>query len=294
MSDRRRLQRTLFRMQADAGFARDLLRGDERAVASTGLEPDDLALLAQVDPAALSADPGGKRREQTLGNAASEFLATLAAGPPDLLDGFAVSSEFHETMAAGGRLPLAFAAYAGRRARERGSRAMAAVVELEGAMARLRRELAAAGPTLDSTAAAVSIPSPRPPGEDRREGAAVSVPEAVRLAPTARLHDAPRHTLAWTDALGAAMREGGAAPAPPRGFGEGSETLLLRAVEVPVHRLADLVVERLEPPADELLKRARSPLGVEERARFAVEQGATPQELESFLDGLVREGVLVS
>ena len=111
-----------------------------------------------------------------------------------------------------------------------------------------------------------------------------------------RLHDAPRHTLAWAEALGAWMRTGRGGrtvPEPPRGFGDGVETLLLRAVEVPAHRLADLVVERLEPPADELLKHARAPLAVAERARFAVEHGASPDDLESFLEGFVREGVLV-
>ncbi len=157
----------------DAAFAQAVLAGQAEAVASTGLVDGDLALLRVVDPAALSADPGGKRRAQVLGNAASEFTLSLTAAAhriSDLLDAFPSAPEFHAAIAEDGRLPLAFAAYGIRRAAERDQRELLAVLELEAAMARLRR----------------SSPSPHPPGEDRSSGAAVAVVGALVLAPTTR------------------------------------------------------------------------------------------------------------
>jgi hypothetical protein len=79
LSDTRKIQRTLFRMQCDAAFARQLFAGDAAASASTGLDHGDLALLRALDPDCVAADPGGKRRTQVLGNVASEHTATLAA-----------------------------------------------------------------------------------------------------------------------------------------------------------------------------------------------------------------------
>ena len=42
MSDHRRLQRTLMRMQLDPGFAAALRRDEREALASTGLDAEDL------------------------------------------------------------------------------------------------------------------------------------------------------------------------------------------------------------------------------------------------------------
>ena len=180
MSDHRRLQRTLFRMQADAGFARAILGRDEAALATTGLEGDDLALLEAVDAPSLTADPGGKRRTQIAGNAASEYLLTLVLAArerqgKDFLDGFLTSPEFHGAMAADGRLPLAFGAYATRWAEEHAAAGVGALAALERAMAALRRDARAAAPRLN-------------PGD-------------VQLSPCAAVVRVPSGTLAWSVAL---------------------------------------------------------------------------------------------
>ena len=53
-------------------------------------------------------------------------------------------------------------------------------------------------------------------------------------------------------------------------------------------------LERLEPPADELMLRAARTLSCVERAAFAREHGAEPDDLEAFLAPFVDEGVLVT
>jgi len=272
MSDHRRLQRTLFRMQADPGFAHALLLGDEEAVASTALSPEDLRLLAGVEPAALSADPGGKRRTQIAGNAASEFRLTLAAVArcalaPEFLEAFLASPELHGAMARDGRLPLAFADYAARRAEEAGEATVGAIARLESAMARLRR--------------AQSSPAARAPLRA----------DEVRLSARAAVETLPAGTAAFAEALGRSLVEPCASPATPTLSGE--ELVLLTAEPAANgHRLGSVSVEVLSPPADLLLARARESLDAAARAAFAREHGAEPAELERFLDTFVADGVL--
>jgi len=270
MTRHRELQRTLFRMQADAGFARAILAGDEDALATTGLADTDRKLLTDVDARGLSADPGGTRRTQIAGNAASEFLLTLAVAARSergarLLDAFLESPQFHEAMASNGRLPLAVGEFALRWADE--DRELAALVALEREMAGLRRRAGATAPRLN-------------PGE-------------VQLSPAASVVELPSGTLAWSVLVRAALDGGREAPLTELSP-DAVEAVLLHAPTVHPHRLADVRLELLEPPADELMLRADHPLSVEERAAFARANGAEPADLEAFLAPFVDEGVLVA
>ena len=287
--DTRALQRTLFRCQADEAFAARLLAGDEEAWATTDLGPEERALFADLDPAALSADPGGKRRTQILGNVASEYTTSLAAlaheGRADVLERFLESEEFHGALRRDGRLPLAFGDYLERRAREEGRADRGALVRLERGLATLRREARGATP----------IPNPHPPGEDATTPPTVtdSPPKALRLATTARLLTLPAGTheraQAWRLSL-----EGLPAPDPaPAPEGAAEEVLLLHAVEDPgPHRLADVRVELLAPPADRLLSDPELLASPAARAAFATAQGATAADVEAFLGEFVAEGLL--
>lgn len=277
MTDHRGVQRALFRMQADAEFAARVLARDAQAVASTGLSREDLELFHGVEPAALAADPGGRRRTQIAGNAASEFTLTLAcaARTPlarDFLDDFLSSTEFHAALRSDGRLPLAFGDYAERRAREAGALALGAVARLELAMAKLRR--------------------------DARVGAGdgtqlhTGKPGTIRLSARARVVELPAGTLELASLLQAAVDAN--TPAPDGALsGNAEETVLLVAEPASVHRLGDVRPELLQPPVDELFSRAREPLDRAARAAFARAQGAAPEDLESFLEAYLAEGVLV-
>ena len=263
-------------MQMDPSFALALRAGDEAAVQATGLAAQDVELLRAADPAGISADPGGRRRTQVLGNATSEFRLSLGllAGEEsarDVVSRFPASAEFHESVRRDRSLPLAFAAYARRRVEslpgvER--LAAGAVLALETAMARARR---------------------RSPATDPSELRA----DEVRLSPRASLLKLPAGTLA----LAAVLRDeldletGAERPAPSTD--ELESVLILSRREGRRRSSQELHVERLEPPSDRLLERARRPLGASDRSAFAREVGASTQELEGFVDGLVADGVLL-
>ncbi len=276
MIDHRRLQRTLFRMQADRVFAADILAGHKEALESTDLDAQDLVLLEGVDLAALSADPGDRRRTQVLGNVASEFMLSLAAAasstqPSGLMDRFLSSREFHAAVRADERFPFAFARYARARLAERNDRPALAVLALEEHLARLRREAR----------------SPAAP--------IVLEPGFLVLAPTSRIVSLPRGTLDWCDALQASLESQAPLPEPPD-LGSGEESALLcpvpNAKRRTPHALVEVRAERLEPPADELLLLAQRPLSPVERAHYARRHQVEPEELEEFLAGFVEEGVL--
>jgi hypothetical protein len=130
--DHRRLQRALFRLQLDPGWA----PGDE-------LGPAERALLAAAHPAGLSADPGGRRRAQFLRNVTSEFpLALAVTQDAALAERFTASREFHEAVASDSSLPLAFAAHLA-------AAEPSPLAALEAALARARRARRAP-PTLAS------------------------------------------------------------------------------------------------------------------------------------------------
>jgi len=274
--DHRRLQRTLFRMQADAGFARAVLAGEPEALASTGLGAAERALLADVDPAGLSADPGGKRGGQLLGNLASEYEAALAelalaqrGGRADAVDGFLAAPELHAAIRDDASLALAFGAWLVRTAEAAGAAEVRALAALELALAAARRTR-------------VERPAPGP-GE-------------LVLAPGARLVRSPAGALERAE-----RRKTGATDVPPLDAGDAGhagdpaaeETVLVLARPSSPHRLPELHVERLAPPADAVLARLERPCAPAERARLARQHGAEPDELEGFLAGWLEEGALV-
>ena len=283
MTDHRRIQRTLFRMHADAGFAYAIRAGDRVAVDSTGLSERDVELLAAADPAGVAADPGGRRRTQVFGNAASEFTLTLAAAAlrndgPTLFDGFLSSDEFHAAIASEGRLPLAFADFAARRTAEFDAPEVAAILRLESAMTRLRRD------ALESPAAEVRTPSGSRDHADR----------AIRLSPFARTLELPVGTLDWAAELRAALDRGSDAQAPAGTLLSSTETVLLHAQRSDnAFRLPEITAELVRAPADEFLRRATAPVTRNQRAAFAERHDATADEFERYLDGLVDDGVLV-
>lgn len=275
--DHRRIQRTLFRMQADPGFARAVLAGDATALASTGLTDADASLLREASLAGVTADPGEKRRTQLLGNLTSEFQLTLAAAArarkTGFLPAFLASAEFHTALAEGGRLPLAFAAYA-RRA-SAGDHVLAAIVRLETALVELRR------------GTPLATKGPPPPRRDE-----VGLAERARLLPVpAGTLDEAARLRAFVDA---GASEDDAAPAAGA-LGPGEELLaLVAALRTSAQRLSEVRVEALAPPADALAQRlANRPMSADERAAFAREHGAEPADLEAFLDGLVADGFVV-
>jgi hypothetical protein len=270
MRDHRRLQRTLFRMQLDPGFAEALRRGAPEAVASTGLGAEDLSLVAEAPAAGVSADPGGRRRAQFLGNVASEYrlstrVAARRGADPGLLDSFTSSAELHEAIASDRRLPPAFGRHARRRAEASGDVLLRELVALEEAMVLARRE-------------PVSRPSPGP-------GQRV-------LASSVRLVELARGTLEAAGAVRAALDAD--ADARPSVDPSGRETLLL--VTAPAdspHRLPEVSVESLGALPAALLRLAEEPVGEAELARLADEHGVEPSELEEFVASLVEEGLLV-
>ncbi len=219
--DHRRLQRALFRMQLDPGFAARLRVGD--AEAARGLAKPELELLLDADARAVSADRDGRRAAQFLANVASEFPLSCAAGLS--VDGFTSSAEFHDAVCADASLLLALARYASRRSGEL-TPAVRALVALEAALVRARRELRRV----------------RAPGAGE-----------VALAPWAWAVTLPEGTLALATDMHAALDRGAALPAfaisPARG-----EILLLRAEPEPkAFRLRAVEVEALSPALGALL-----------------------------------------
>jgi hypothetical protein len=230
----RAVQRALFRMQLDPGFAARLRAGESDAA----LGAAELALLRAADPAALSADRDGRRRQQFLRNVTEEFSRACAAGVP--ADGFTSSPEFHAAVAGDRSLPLAFGRYA-ERCSAAGSRAQRALVALERALARARREL--------------------------RESSAPS-PGELALAPWVWLVALPAGALE----LAAGVREGLDA--------EGEETVLVVAArEAAPFRLRDVQAEPLSPELARLLAAAQKPRTLAELARACGEAESDVAEI---------------
>jgi hypothetical protein len=268
MTEHRALQRGLFRMQMDPTFAARVLARDPGATATLGLAADDLELLLELDPAAVAADAHGRRKDQMLGNLASEYGLTAVVGPDDLLAGFLASREMHAAIRADRPLPLAFGSYAARVAADRGDDALVALIALERAMVALRR------------APEPAPACPPPAGADE-----------LHLSPRACLVRLRAGTLAWAAALRDALRM--RLPHPTPDLGDGEETVLLLAAESAPHALPDVRPEVLEPPVALLLERARDGVGRGARASLAADLGAAPEDLEAFAESLVADGVLV-
>ena len=301
MVDHRRLQRTLFLMQLDRGFAERVHAGDEVTCASLGLDTESLSWLREQELAAISADPSGKRRMQIVGNIAGEYTLSLTAqtvctATSDWLEEFFHSPALHGAVLREDRLPLAFGAYALEDALSCGSPALAAVIEVEHALAELRR--VAVGGRYGTLPASPT----RPHGGDRSgtveavKNPSRSEDDPVWLSNRARLLEVAAGTHAWCEALQACVEDGSnTPPSAPAGFpGTERETVLLFAHRVASpHRPAEVRTELLAPLVDETLRRTRDGFTRTGRAAFARRNGAEPEELEDFLRGFLEEGVLV-
>jgi hypothetical protein len=265
VTDHRRIQRALFRMQLDPRFADRLRAGDSQAVASTGLEAGDLELLAGAEPAAVSADRDGKRRAQFLRNVASEFALSLALAPDRrIAEEFPESLEFHSAVESDASLPLAFARHLEKRVTA-APLLVRAVAALECALAAARRA--------------------------RRTAPALG-PGEVALAPWVELHRAPAGTLDAAARVRAALDRGESLSRPAVSADE-SEILLLRREPAPApFRLPAVEVESLSPDLAELLALAAKPLAMTDRAAHAREASVSPAELEEVVGDLVAERIL--
>jgi hypothetical protein len=254
----RLVQRTLFRMQLDPGFAARLRRDAREEAGELGA--DELRVLRGADPRALAADRDGKRRRQFLANVSSEFALSVAGGLD--VEGFTTSAEFHDAVRADASLPVAFARYAGRCSHAEPA-PLRALIALETALARARREDRAA-PRLG-------------PGE-------------LVLAATASLIDVPGGTLALAANQRAALDAGMALPIlllPPAV----DETLLVRASPAASDfRLRDVAVEHVSPALASLLRETRRPC---RRATLGAKLAIAPDDLVAILDELIADGVLV-
>jgi hypothetical protein len=267
--DHRRLQRTLFRMQLDAGFAGAIRRGEGAACDSTGLAPGELRLLRDADAAGIAADRNGRRRTQVAGNVAAEFLLSVALGPDGrggagLVDGFFASPEFHDAVVQDGSFALAFARYLERIALTAKQPMFAAFATLETAMAHARRE---------------------------RSDPPRLAPDEVVRRPCARLVSLPEGTLDHASRLRAALDRGEAPPLPSR-VGRDRETVLVAAMPSVPHRLSEVKVEALSPVVASFLERASKPMSRAARDAFARECEAAPDELDEMVAEFVHDGVL--
>lgn len=264
----RGLQRALFRMQLDPGFAARLRARDRGAEASTRLGSTELEWLRAADPVAVSADREGRRRAQLLRNVSGELALSLAAArEPGWLETFPASDPFHRAIAADTPLPLALAEHLVACAASR-SQLLRSLVALESALARARRGLRSA---------------PRADGS------------ALVLAPSAWLVELADGTFAWASALRQALDRGTGLPDPPRGLPPGSRETLLVAAGEPAEgsRLRLARAERLEPAVADFLRACESGLEARGVSRFCAERGLEPAAVESVVAELIAEGILL-
>jgi hypothetical protein len=270
-------------MQCDPAFARRLLAGGEAALMAEGLVGRPAEFLLAADPGRLVADPGDRRRRQTLSNLSAEFeiaARVLAEGPagPAVPAEFFSSPEFHDAVRDDGLLPTAFGAYLARRARETSDFLAAAVRTLEAALAAARRR--------------PCEPRVRTAGVGAA-GDALAQARGARLSPGARLVVLPQGTLDAYDAAKAAAGDGGA-PLRTHFAGispaAGAETaLVLGLPRASEFRPAAVRAERLEPAVAALLRAASDGLDPE---AFARAHDLAAEDVAEFVAELVAEGVL--
>ena len=268
----RRVQRALVRMQHDPGFAERVARGDPEAIASAHLDAIGTAWLRALDPVAVAADRDGKRAAQLLRNVVSEFRLCVSVGPAGDGDAFVrafpQSEYFHAAIAHDASLPLAFAAFA--ETRSAGAMSLfAALLALETAMARARRE-AGAAPL-------------QPPG-------------ALCLSGAARLVEVPAGTFAIAAQLGERLDRGALRGALPSVSHAARESILIvadRSADARFGRLRPLRVELLETLVAAFLQRAQKPLDASACAAFAGEHDVAPEALVAVVAEYEAEGVLL-
>ncbi|MFT5290011.1 MAG: hypothetical protein ACI8QS_000893 [Planctomycetota bacterium] len=290
MTNHRKLQRALFRMQLDAELAAAVFAEDQTALESLGLGPKEHALLLQTSLAAVSADPGGRRRTQVLANASSEFmLSLLVAGSVDqaFLQEFGHSPELHRAIDQDTALPFAFADYAEGWAEAQDLRALVHLIGLERGLAHTRR------------------------AHRQTDQALLPVGTDLRLPPGTRLLRLPRGIFTFAGDLRVALDGGRTLPDAPDIDEEQLEvTVIVPRPGGSIHSLAQVHAETLAAPADELFLRlalsgqaagrdsglppgAGPAFDASARADFAREAGASPEDLEAFIEGLISEGLLV-
>jgi uncharacterized protein (UPF0276 family) len=265
----RSVQRSLVRMQHDAGFAAQVARGDAEAIASAQLDATGTAWLRALDPVAVAADRDGKRAAQLVRNVTSEFRLCAAIGPAGDGDAwthaFSRSVFFHAAIARDTSLPLAFAAFAEAHAAEGATPLFAALVALEAAMARARREIAVA-------------PSP--------------APGTLRLSSAAHLVDVPAGTFAAAVQLGE-KPDRGALPAVASAQRESILIVADLAADARFGRLRPLRVEPLADLVAAFLQRAQESLDAAACAAFAREHDVADADLAAVVADYVADGVLL-
>ncbi len=270
MMDHRLIQRTLFRMQLDSNFANQIRERNAAALSTTGLEADDLEWLISADWIAVSADPGGRRLSQLIGNVVAEYacsvsLAVDELGMTDVAAAFASSPEFHVAISCDRSLPIEFGGYLARRFGEREDRPIDSVLAYERVMVDARR-------------------APRT--------APVPACGEVVLAGSARIIGLKSNTFDRVRAF----REDGSTASSVKGTGIRSvrEKLLITTGERPHPGALHAVdVEVLSDSVAEILSLAEKPLGPADRAKLAEKRDVEPEELDDFFRGLIAEGLLV-
>jgi hypothetical protein len=265
--DHRALQRALFRMQLDPRFAAQLLDGDPEAQRSAGLGSAELRLLDGVDPRALEADAGGRRRRQFLHNVTSEFPLTLAVVAGDLLEGFSASPVFHRAVAQSEILPLAFAEYLTQVLPE-GNWLPRALLELEVRLARARRSEAPA-----------CVPPP---------AGHVVLAEEIELA---RVREG---TFATASAIRSALDQRRPIPSVRDATLAESETLLVQPQpRASAFALRSIHIERLPPAVADLLETCQSPQSKQALRAYADARGIDPKDLYDVVESFRADRVLL-
>jgi hypothetical protein len=265
--DHRGLQRTVFRMQLDPRFAALLQARDPGALRSTGLAAAELALIEGIDLRAVAADPGDRRRTQFLRNVSSEFPLTLAVAPADVAQGFPGSSAFHDAVAAGGRLPLAFAAYLAQ-ALAGAEHLVRALLELEMRLAHARR--------------ATPPPAPELPAQ------------RVALAPEIELATLPEGTFAAASAIRSALDQRKPIVRPSERHWQDSETLLIQPQpSATPFALGSVHIERLAPAVADLLRQCRSAQSAQALVAYAEERGIDREDVLGVVESFRADGVLL-
>lgn len=269
--DTRALQRALFRMQHDAGFADRVREGAPEALRSTRLGAREIAWLRALDPDAVAADCDGKRAAQLLRNVSSELGLTLAAtgARPDAgwPTAFPRSAHFHRAVSEGGALPVAFGAFAADQLAAAEGGPLGGLLALERALLAARRRAAAA------------TPSP-PPG-------------SYRLSPEARLLTLPAGIHAWASALRAALDRGEGPPPAPAPAGPPETVLVLAGPRPSPYGLRAVEVEPLEPLVAAFLASAAAGLGPRDVEAFAARHDLEPDDVRAVAADYVAEGALL-
>ena len=261
------VQRILFCMQIDPEFCQAVL--SRKAEELEGLGERELAIITGLDAAAISADHEERRFRQIYGNLIGEFELSYATLPPELEKvghpaSFFRTAEFRRCVLEGGSLPLAFADFWEAAALDAGRRLHRAIVILEAEMCRTRR---------------LEFDRPAPEGDQ------------VALHPACRMVELPAGTLRCAVSL----RSSGSLAEGVK-LTKGHEVILLsRGDSRSAWSLPGVDTEVVHGAVAILLgKLTGGPMSAAERAEFARQADAEPSELESLIEGLCDDGILIT